>query len=105
MSTLPPSFKVNNGQGKIILRKILKDFFPEDMFNKPKTGFSFPLNYWLLGPLSGWAQDLIFSTDYSDIGFLNQNYIKNLWYAHAKNKNKGHFLWNILMFLTWLKRK
>jgi len=105
MSTLPPSFKVNNGQGKIILRKILKDFFPEDMFNKPKTGFSFPLNYWLLGPLSGWAQDLIFSTDYSDIGFLNQNYIKNLWYAHAKNKNKGHFLWNILMLLTWLKRK
>ena len=105
MSTLPSSFKVNDGKGKVILRKILKDFLPDDLFNRPKMGFSFPLNNWILGPLGGWAQDLIFSTDYSNIDFLNQNYIKNLWHDHKQNKNKGHFLWNILMFLTWLKRK
>ena len=50
-----------------------KLLLPQDYYNRPKMGFSFPLNNWILGPLGDWAQDLIFSTDYSNIDFLNQN--------------------------------
>ena len=36
--------KIKNKQGKHILRKILKEYLPEKLFNRPKMGFGIPID-------------------------------------------------------------
>ena len=36
--------KIKNKQGKHILRKILKEYLPEKLFNRPKMGFGVPID-------------------------------------------------------------
>ena len=44
---LDPSLKYRSGTSKYLLRKILFDYVPEKFFNRPKWGFSIPLDRWL----------------------------------------------------------
>ena len=54
---IPNKFKFRNGKTKWILRKILKNYVPENLINRPKMGFGIPLNEWLCGPLRDWAEN------------------------------------------------
>jgi asparagine synthase (glutamine-hydrolysing) len=48
---LSPSLKYHNGTSKYILREILDRYLPGNLFNRPKQGFSIPLDH-LLRPMS-----------------------------------------------------
>lgn len=46
--TLPVSYRyTKNGVRKKILRDILSEYIPEDVFNQPKKGFAIPLGDWI----------------------------------------------------------
>ena len=40
---LPKKLKVDNENGKIILKKILKKYLPNNLIDRPKMGFGIPL--------------------------------------------------------------
>lgn len=44
---LSPDLKYKNGTSKYLLKKILYQYVPEKMFNRPKQGFAIPLEKWL----------------------------------------------------------
>lgn len=44
---LHPKLKINNGQSKYLLKKLLYKYVPEEYFQRPKWGFSIPLDKWL----------------------------------------------------------
>jgi asparagine synthase (glutamine-hydrolysing) len=44
---LSPSLKYRNGVAKYILREILQRYLPGKLFDRPKQGFSIPLNHLL----------------------------------------------------------
>ncbi len=48
---VPPQMKVRNGQGKWLVRQVLDRHVPRHLIDRPKTGFSIPLDDWLRGPL------------------------------------------------------
>ena len=39
--------KINNGEAKYLLKQVLYDYLPQELFNRPKWGFSVPLCNWL----------------------------------------------------------
>jgi asparagine synthase (glutamine-hydrolysing) len=45
--TIDPAIKMKGGEYKYILKKILFEYLPESLFNRPKWGFSIPLAIWL----------------------------------------------------------
>jgi asparagine synthase (glutamine-hydrolysing) len=45
------SLKYKNGESKYILKKVLYKYLPKELFNRPKRGFSIPLNDWMKGRL------------------------------------------------------
>ena len=46
---LPSNFKIRNGQGKFILRKLMKEKLPKPITsNFIKTGYDVPIKNWLL---------------------------------------------------------
>ena len=99
---IPHSLKFRNGKSKWILRKILKNYVPENLTDRPKKGFGIPLNDWLKGPLKDWAENLLDEKKLLYEGFFNSKIIRQRWEDYLSNKNKSLYdLWNVLMFQAW----
>lgn len=100
---LPDDMKVRNGKGKWILREVLKRYVPENLYDRPKMGFSVPLNDWLRGPLNDWAEDLLAEENIKSAGLLNSNKVTKRWhdFKNSHDTTSPKDLWTILMFQAW----
>jgi asparagine synthase (glutamine-hydrolysing) len=101
---LPLEMKICDGVGKSVLRQILYKYVPKELIERPKTGFSIPLDSWLRGPLRDWADSLLNSKKIKSQGFLDHEIIEKTWKIHLSGKrNQQYKLWDILMFQAWLE--
>ncbi len=104
--TLPVNMKIRGGQGKWLLRQVLKKYVPEAMFERPKRGFAPPINAWLRGALKDWAGDLLNADRLKTDGVLDADAVQALWHDHLLGRaNAGPQLWTILMFQAWLSSR
>lgn len=103
--TLPLHARIRGGQGKWLLRQVLKKYVPETMFDRPKTGFTPPINDWLRGGLRGWAGDLLAADRIRARGLLDADAVQDMWTRHQQGQvNAGTQLWTVLMFESWLSK-
>jgi len=99
---MPLSTKINNKQGKWALRQILYKYIPQDLVERPKMGFSIPLDNWLRSSLRDWSEDLLSEKKLKEGGFFNPDTVRKMWDDHLRIKhNNQHSLWTILMFQAW----
>ena len=102
--SLPLNFKLNNSENKVVLRRLLSKYLPNELIHKPKRGFSVPIGIWLRGPLKNWAEHQLNQKRLNDEGFFNPKVILNLWKEHLEERfNHEKLLWSILMFQSWLE--
>ncbi len=100
---IPTKMKVNNGQGKVILKKLLCKYLPKEYIYRPKQGFGVPIQDWLRGPLKGWSEELLLGKDIKDQNHFSTDIVRILWDDHInKNVDNTRILWPILMFQSWL---
>ncbi len=103
--TLPPSFKLNAGEGKWPLRRVLERYVPRALFERPKMGFGVPIDAWLRGPLRDWAEDLLDAGTLAADGLFDPAPVRAAWDAHLAGKREMHYpLWVVLMFQSWKRR-
>ena len=101
---LPDSMKVRGGQGKYLLRQVLKRYVPQEMFERPKQGFNIPLQDWLCGDLQIWAEDLLSDNALSH-GLLDGEALRSQWAALQDGRcSSVSKLWRALMFQQWYKQ-
>ena len=100
---LPRKFKVRDGRGKWILRKILYKHVPPALIDREKMGFSVPLAQWLAGPLKNWAGDLLLSGEKD--GILRGSVVRREWdrFIGGDSTNSAG-LWALVMFRVWQSR-
>jgi asparagine synthase (glutamine-hydrolysing) len=98
---IPIGMKIQRGKGKAIVRKLLYRYAPQELFERPKTGFSIPLADWLRGPLRPWAEELLGPRLEQD-GFFDAAAVRRRWQAHLTGERDGAAaLWAVLMFQAW----
>ncbi len=103
---LPAPMKIRGGKGKWILREVLKKHVPEELYDRPKMGFSVPLNGWLRGPLKEWAEELLEPHHIASQGLLDNNMVQAQWQAFKASDDRVSApkdIWTILMFQAWHK--
>ena len=100
---LPTSVKIRRGQGKWLLRRVLRRYVPEALFERPKQGFNVPIGAWLRGPLRGWVEDLLAPPRLRREGFFDPGRVQACWQEHLSGRrDRACELWAILMVEAWL---
>ena len=98
------NFKINNGKGKVLLRNILNKYLPNDLYERPKMGFGIPLSNWIKGPLLEWSKDLLNPNSLKEDGFFNPIIVQKIFNEHLHGqRNWESFIWDILMFQSWME--
>ena len=99
---IPPAMKVRDGRGKWLVRQVLYRHVPQSLVDRPKNGFSVPLDDWLRGPLKSWTSDLLSPARLQSQGLFNVKRVAGRVQEHMSGaRNHGHWLWNVLMAQAW----
>ena len=99
---LPTSLLRRRGSGKWILKRVLEQYVPSSLVDRPKMGFGVPVAAWLRGPLRDWGAGLVHSIARDDAGILDGDYAQRLWQRHAEGRgDHSYLLWSLIMFQAW----
>jgi len=99
---LPLRFKLRDGKGKWLLKRVLARYLPRRMFDRPKMGFEVPIGRWLAAPLHDWATELLDPARLAEGGVFDPTAVAALWRGCRTRPGSGaHLLWAVLMFEAW----
>lgn len=102
---LDRNLRANVSNPKRILKKVLYQYVPREMIERPKMGFGVPVGEWLRGPLRDWAEDLLDERRMACEGYLEPSLIRRRWQEHLSGKfDWRDSLWQVLMFQAFLRR-
>jgi len=100
--TLPISYRFYQGKRKRILRDILSEYIPEEIFDAPKKGFGIPLAQWMRNELK---EDVILNLNddfLNSIEGLNSKMVKKFMQLHFRNKGDySTYLWRVYVLSKW----
>lgn len=100
---LPIDYKRGEGVGKKVLREVLYRYVPKEMMERPKKGFSIPIDQWLRQPeMRTWAEGLIEKKLLKEQGILDPDVVLRMWDDFMIRGEWRIQIWYILMFQQWL---
>lgn len=100
---LPPWFKLRNGTGKEIFRRMAAPELPAAVLRRKKMGFVAPLASWLRTSLRQPFQEMVFSGAMQQ--YLDLRQVRRLWKAHqAGYRDRSRELWNLFVLAAWHAR-
>jgi len=103
---LPTHMKRDAGSGKRILKSLLGRQIPRDLFERPKAGFSVPMNEWLSGPLEEQIEAAFAPQRLAREGYLDVEAVRRLWQKHKTGEQcRPQMIWNLFAFECWLDGK
>jgi asparagine synthase (glutamine-hydrolysing) len=104
-SRIPEKYLYRNGEGKIILRRLLSRFVPSDLFERPKMGFAIPVSRWLRAELKPMLLDYLSERRLKHEGFFNTAYVAAMVSDHLSGRaDHPHRLWALLMWEMWREK-
>lgn len=98
--TLADSLLTKDGKGKWPLRQVLYRYVPSQLVDRPKSGFTVPLQEWLAGPLREWCEDLLSTERLAQSG-LEPVLVRDAWNDLLRGAYRQNELWNVLMYQAW----
>ncbi len=102
--TLPIDYLRDNKVGKKVLRNVLYKYVPKELMDRPKKGFSIPIDKWLReSELRDWAESLIRKSKIKRQGYLDAEVVHKIWDDFVKGGEWKPQIWYILMFQQWLE--
>lgn len=109
---LPLDFKIYQGNKKRILKDLAYEYIPQEMLDRPKAGFSIPLDKWLRGVLKEQIMDWTNRDDLVRQGIFEPDKTINFVESYMKNGDGGKWsgqnfskvVWAYFVFQQWYHR-
>lgn len=107
--SIPHAFKYENGNKKRILKELAYDYIPRELLERPKVGFSVPLDKWLRGPLKEQLLEFcnhdflkkqgIFEKE--EVGKFVRQYLNTGDKGSGTGENYSRMVWAYFVFQKW----
>ena len=99
------NLKMKHGELKILPRKLLADFLPASLFERPKQGFAIPLKHWLQHELKYLIDKYLSEEiirrhgmiDFEEIEILKSQFFGGRDFLYNR-------LWNLMVLHRWLEK-
>ncbi|MFM7822174.1 MAG: asparagine synthase (glutamine-hydrolyzing), partial [Bacteroidota bacterium] len=102
---ISPNLKYRNGVSKYILKKVLYQYVPKHLFDKPKQGFAIPLNKWLQTSLKYLIEHYLSETTVNKYGVLEFSAVKACCDAYFSGSEfMYNRLWQLIVLQMWLEK-
>ena len=102
VAQLPIEYKFDGTVSKKLLKDIVHDYVPKDMMDRPKRGFSVPIDSWLKGDLLPLLNDIYNEKKLKQTGFFNVAYALQLKKLFLNGKlHASSIIWKLLQFHLW----
>jgi len=103
MARVPLDIKYKNKQGKYLLRQVLYKYLPQEMVDKPKSGFQIPLNEWLRDELRTMVDKYI-CLEKLDDNIFDINQVMSIKDKFYSGEDLGIQIWLILIYQMWKEK-
>ena len=102
---IPFEYKYKNGEGKYILKDILYDYLPKEIFKRPKSGFTVPLKNWFRDELKEYVYTTLTKENLSKIDDINLEYVYKMIENHMNgSENNYHQIWTLITYVKWMEK-
>lgn len=99
---LPLDFKIKQFNSKRIIKSILNDFIPEELYNRPKMGFGIPIGELLRTELKDWALDILSRDNCNKHNYFNYDVVQKILNNHLNFKENNQYkIWPLIQFNLW----
>ena len=99
---LPDDLKLRGRTTKWLLRAILDRYIPRSLIERPKMGFTVPVDKWLRGPLREWARDVLGGSAFHAMFPIRPATIGRLWDDYlAQRGPSANEIWALVMLSAW----
>jgi asparagine synthase (glutamine-hydrolysing) len=104
ISGLPPSYKLQGGEGKYLFKKALEPHLPREILYRNKMGFATPLARWFRGPLRQRVRSAILGPTLAATGIFNAAYLREMVDQHESGRRDYSApIWSLLMLEAFLR--
>jgi asparagine synthase (glutamine-hydrolysing) len=105
VARLPEHFKYSDAGPKHLLKMLVYQYCPKSLLDRPKKGFSVPIDFWFRKELKFYFLHYLDQTRLRNQGLFNDKFVVSLrdryLNGHSENVEK---LWQLLMFQMWMAR-
>ncbi len=101
-ASLPAHLKVQGREKKVVLRRALRGWVPDEVLDAPKRGFRLPIGAWFRGELRDFSRDVLLDSRALGRGYFREPYVRELLDNHAAGvQDHSQGIWTLLMFELW----
>jgi len=102
---IPFKYKYKNSSGKNILKDILYEYLPKEIFDRPKSGFTVPLKNWFRNELKEYVYETLSLENLKKIDNININYV-NIMIENHMNSSENNYsqIWALMVYIKWMEK-
>jgi asparagine synthase (glutamine-hydrolysing) len=99
---LPSRFKLRGRRGKWILKEVARRYLPAEIVDRPKLGFSVPLDAWFRGHLREFSRDLLTGPNSFVGSWMNRAAVMRIIEDHQSGRRSEEArIWTLLGLEVW----
>lgn len=99
---LSPDLKLRGNTGKYLLKQVLYDLLPKEIFDRPKWGFAIPLQYWLSHELRFLLDKYLSESIVEGCGLVNNSKVQYIKQQFLTGKSYLYNrLWALIQLHKW----
>ena len=101
---LDESLKRKNKETKYLLKQVLYDYLPKELFDRPKWGFSIPIRFWLQNELKYLVDNYLSEAIIEKYGIFNKEYVVSIKQRYFDGEDYlFNKIWLIIVLNQWLE--
>ncbi len=99
---IPSSLKLKGRTLKYLLRQLARRYMSEELVDRKKQGFGFPLAYWMQNELSGLLRGVAENSAFVEAGLFERTYVRSMIEDHiAGRRDHNYRIWILLNLEIW----